>query len=1117
MLDSQLRYVSATRRWAELYELEGEELLGLSHPEAVPTLPSAWIEQYERCLAGETLTVREDKLELPSGRIHWLRRLARPWRDRCGEIQGLILSDEVIDEWKEATLALEQQAAFLQGVLENTEDGIVACDTNGRLSLFNAATRRVHAADSEPVPPEQWAERYDLYDVDGITPLRMEQVPLYRAFSGETVEKQKLTIAVKGRPLRHLVASGSPMYDARGTFLGAMISMHDVTDQVVAETRWHDAESRYRAIFNNTFQFCGLLDRSGTLLEVNDTAREVAGVPREELVGKAFWDCRWWVADATARKRLKAGIKRAAAGEFIRYEIDLQSRLGRQIPIDFSLKPVRNANGKIERLIAEGRDLSEKRESESLLQQITDSLPFFVAYLDKQNVFRFINRTGAAWYALAQDDVLGRSLQSVVGAETASEVGMDLCEKAGQGDYHTERELQFPDGKHRVVHCTYLPDCADPDASKGNILLAIDITEKKRAQESVRLQRNELELILNNVPIRVFYKDDRNRILRLNEPAARSMGLSVAEAEGADTYDLFPEMAAKYHRDDLEVIESGVPKLGIVERYTPIEGRHGWVSTDKVPYVDPETGNRYLFVAASDITDQKQASDALKESEQRYRRFYEKTPVMLQSLDGEMCLLSCSDFWLQRLGYDRKDVIGKPLFDFMTESSAEQMRSALMEVRDGSSVITERECQLVSSDGSHVDVLFSAIPADTNDSSGECILSVVIDITERKQVELQLLQAQKMESVGQLTGGLAHDLNNLLGVVMGNLQLLERAVRDDEKLSPRISAALEAVETGAALNKRLLAYSRRQKLEPRVLAPRPLLSSLGDMLHRVLGEHIDLLWDLQEDLPDVRVDPAQLESAILNLAVNARDAMPDGGHLTVEASSRHFSAPEAELEDDTRPGHYLRIAVSDTGKGIAPEHLGSVFEPFYTTKDVGEGSGLGLSMVYGFVRQSGGVVRIYSEVDRGTTVRIYLPVAGNVVECPPDPIVENVKVANGRSETILVVEDQPAVRDIASSLLRELGYKVVEACSGAEAIEVFRSHQEIDLLFTDIVMPGGMDGTQLAQQLQAIRPNLPVLYTSGYADLAVLHRGEVHSSHNLVTKPYKFNELAQKIGMALQE
>ena len=389
---------------------------------------------------------------------------------------------------------------------------------------------------------------------------------------------------------------------------------------------------------------------------------------------------------------------------------------------------------------------------------------------------------------------------------------------------------------------------------------------------------------------------------------------------------------------------------------------------------------------------------------------------------------------------------------------------------------------------------------------------VAEEIAERLKAEEALRQSQKMEALGQLTGGVAHDFNNLLQVISGNLQLLSRDVSGNERAGRRVENALSGVQRGSKLASQLLAFGRRQPLEPKVVNVGRLLRDLEELLRRTLGEDILVETITRSEIWNTFLDPTQIENALLNLAINARDAMENGGKLTIEARNTVLGDEETRQEPDVVPGDYVMLTVSDTGSGMSPEVLAQVFEPFFSTKPVGKGTGLGLSMVYGFVKQSGGHIKIDSEMGRGTSVRIYFP---RVLR--QEDLVEESDAgpATGGSETILVVEDDEQVRATVVEMLGDLGYRVLKARDAASALNVVESGLPIDLVFTDVVMPGPVRSTELARQAQARFPNVAVLFTSGYTQDSIVHNGRLDPNVDLLSKPYTREALARKVRQVL--
>jgi signal transduction histidine kinase len=391
------------------------------------------------------------------------------------------------------------------------------------------------------------------------------------------------------------------------------------------------------------------------------------------------------------------------------------------------------------------------------------------------------------------------------------------------------------------------------------------------------------------------------------------------------------------------------------------------------------------------------------------------------------------------------------------------------------------------------------------------------DLTSRHKIEEELRQAQKMEAVGHLSGGIAHDFNNLLTVINGNLEMIERRL-DDVKLRALLREAQDAADDGAILTAQLLAFGRRQPLNPKLADVGQLVSNFSDLLRRTLGEAIELRTIVSGAMNRALVDASQLQNALLNLALNARDAMPRGGRLTVEVSPAQIDADYARMFPEVRSGSYLLISVTDTGVGMPPEVRQRAFEPFFTTKDVGAGTGLGLSMVYGFAKQSGGHVQLYSEPGQGTSVRLFLPAtaAGKVHEDPAATESKGVADMPKGTETILVVEDDARVRRIAVARLEDTGYRVIQAAAGAQALQLLAAHPEIRLLFTDIIMPGGMTGDELAKKARVARPDIKILFTSGYAEPSVAER-ELAAQGSWLKKPYTAWELAIRLRELLDE
>jgi PAS domain S-box-containing protein len=468
-------------------------------------------------------------------------------------------------------------------------------------------------------------------------------------------------------------------------------------------------------------------------------------------------------------------------------------------------------------------------------------------------------------------------------------------------------------------------------------------------------------------------------------------------------------------------------------------------------------------------------------------------------------------------GYPASEIIGQHFSRFYTEEDRENgvpTRALGVAARTGK---FETEGWRVRKNGARfwASVVIDAI----RDDSGEVVrfAKITRDMTERREAEEQLRQAQKMEAIGQLTGGVAHDFNNLLTIIGGNIETIQRHLpADNPKMHSMLGTALRAVDRASTLTGRLLAFSRRQPLDPKPIEMNRLIIGMSDLLARTLGERISVQTVLSGGLWPIFADANQLENAALNLAVNARDAIPGSGKLTIETANTHLDEAYAAAHGEVKSGEYVMLAVSDTGLGMTREVMNRAFEPFFTTKKFGEGTGLGLSQVYGFVKQSGGHIKIYSEVGQGTTVRLYFPRARS--DASEDGVSPAAATPFAKAmETILVVEDEPDVRAYTTDILRELGYVVLEAADADEALGLVTTEPQIRLLFTDVGLPGAMNGRQLADEARRRRPDINLLFTTGYARNAIVHHGRLDRGVELIVKPFTFAGLASKIRSILDK
>ena len=711
-------------------------------------------------------------------------------------------------------------------------------------------------------------------------------------------------------------------------------------------------------------------------------------------------------------------------------------------------------------------------------------------------------------YALVHPDD-----EAVVAKAGAAGERLDVEYRIRRADTGEERWIS------REAELEYGPDGA-PLRLVG---IVRDVTERRAAQRAVEESAAQFRAFAQAVPNHVWTAPPDGQLDWFNDRVYEYSGAAAGELDGQG-------WAAIVHPDDIPAAAARwAASLFSGETYETEfrlrrhDGVYRWHLARAVP-IRAADGSLLRWIGTNtDIEDQKEAVRALaglnetlarqvaERTADRDRMWRLSTDIMLVTrFNGIM--MATNPAWQAALGWTEGELIGRNVFNLIHPDDIESTSQAADALESGMAV-ARFDNRLRHRDGSYRWITWAAVPGDG------LINAVGRDFTaEREQAEAlaaaqeALRQSQKMEAVGQLTGGLAHDFNNLLTGIAGSLELLQARIAQGRlgEIDRYVTAAQGAARRAAALTHRLLAFSRRQTLDPRATDMNRLVADMEELIRRTVGPEIAVEVVAAGGLWTTLVDPNQLENALLNLCLNARDAMPTGGNLTVETANRWLDGMVAR-NLDLAPGQYVSLCVSDNGAGMTPEVAARAFDPFFTTKPIGSGTGLGLSMIYGFVRQSGGQARIYSEPGRGTMVCLYLPRHRGPAEQPEAPAEFAEALRAGQGESVLIVDDEPTVRMLVTEVLQDLGYTAIEAADGAAGLRVLQSEARVDLLVTDVGLPGGMNGRQLADAGRALRPGLRVLFITGYAENAVISHGHLEHGMHVLTKPFAMEALALRI------
>jgi PAS domain S-box-containing protein len=768
------------------------------------------------------------------------------------------------------------------------------------------------------------------------------------------------------------------------------------------------------------------------------------------------------------------------------------------------------------------RQAEEHRRTEAALAQHAERERLYTAAVEYSNdtvVTNTLDGIITAWNPAAErmfgytaEEAIGRNIEMMIVPQERRGELHDILARVARGARvaHFETVRVAKGGRPIDVSLSVSPVKSPGGDIIGAAMIARDITDRIKTHAALIKEIEERRQIFETSLDLILVTDRRGTFLNVSPSSLDVLGYRPDEMIGHSAVNFLHPDDLDNTRQEMRAARRGRAMRNFVCRYLHKDGH---------PVTLAWTGQwseavQKHFFSGRDMTGQMRAEEGLRESERMARGIIDTALDAFAQMDERGVIVDWNPQAETIFGWSREEAIGRPLVELIIPERhrADHLQGLDRFLKRGeASILGERRIiDALRRDGKEIKIELAVTALRRR--SGWLFNGFMRDVTDKLAADEQLRQSQKMETIGQLTGGIAHDFNNILTVITGTIEILEDGVANDPALAEIAHMIDDAAVRGAELTQRLLAFARRQPLQPRTTDINSLIVDAAKLLRPTLGEHIEVEAVFEDDAWPALVDPSQLTTALINLALNARDAMPGGGKLVLETGNVHLDESYARAHAEVAPGPYVMIAVSDTGQGIPAAIRDRVFDPFFTTKGVGKGTGLGLSMVYGFVKQSNGHIKIYSEEGHGTTIKIYLPRAGAQAD---EAAVQPTATLEGGAETILVVEDDPLVRNYVAAQLTSLGYTAITAANATEALVRIDDGEPFDLLFTDVIMPGSINGRQLAEEALRRRPGIAVLFTSGYTENAIVHHGRLDPGVLLLAKPYRKSDLARMVRTAL--
>ncbi len=753
----------------------------------------------------------------------------------------------------------------------------------------------------------------------------------------------------------------------------------------------------------------------------------------------------------------------------------------------------------------------ELSESRKFLQTIIDTEPECVKLLNADGGLIMMNRAGLDMIQVASlDQVKGTLMRSLISPEYRRAF-VKMTDDVFQGKPGTLTfEMTGVKGRRLWLETHAVPLRNDKDEIIALLGITRDVTERKKSEDALKKERDFTAAVLNTVGAMVLVLDRTGKIIRFNRTCETVCGYSFEEVRDRHVWDfLIPPEEVEGVKKVFSNLTAGMFPNKYENYWVAKDGTRKLISWSNTALLDAGGAIEYVIPTGIDITEHRKAENALKQEKKFSDTIIDSLPGMFYICDQEGRLIRWNNNEKAVTGYSVEELSRINVLELFREDRA-LIANKMQEVLDKGRA--SAEARIVTKSGTHMPFLMTGFRMVLQEK--KYIVGVAIDISARKKLEEQLRQSQKMESIGTLAGGIAHDFNNILTAIIGYGSLLQLKMQSDDPLKHNVEQILASANRAASLTQDLLAYSRKQLLNPRSIDVNEIIRKVEQLLARLIGEDVEMKTMLADKQLFVLADPGQIEQVLMNLAANARDAMPDGGKLYIETELTEMDEEAARTHDVRKPGLYALIAVTDSGMGMDEKTRERIFEPFFTTKEVGKGTGLGLAMVYGIIKQHEGSVHVYSEEGRGTTFKIYLPVVPATTEAARR--VELSPIAGG-AETLLVAEDDEAVRTLTSDILEQFGYTVIQAEDGEDAVNKFMANRDkVRLLLLDVIMPK-KNGKEVYDKIRIFNPAVKALFVSGYTADIIHQKGLLDKGLHFLLKPVPMNDLLRKVRSILDE